>query len=100
MRVAGNLDRHRIARSREQPGAAKVNACHLYSVYHFAENRGHGWDDVFAGFERGDGQPGVLQEVLRDFQQFAVFERRLVGDDAADRHVKRLSDVNKGFAIE
>ncbi len=68
--------------------------------FNLAENRGHGCDDVFAGFERGDGQTGVLQEVLRDFKQFAVFERRFVGDDAADRHVKRLSDVNKGFAVE
>ena len=36
---------------------------------------------------------------LRDFQEFAVFEGGLVGDDAGDGHVERLVDVDERGAV-
>ncbi|MYF75196.1 MAG: hypothetical protein F4175_18025, partial [Gemmatimonadetes bacterium] len=41
-----------------------------------------------------------LQNVLRDLHQFTVLKFRLVGDDAADRHIQGLSNVYKGVAIQ
>ena len=36
---------------------------------------------------------------LRDFEELAVFEGGLVGDDAGDGHVERLIDIDEGGAV-